>query len=108
MSEPIEIVSAVTGKPKQRRVAILQRDDGNLPHAPVAEAPSLCAFAMRPPRPCLRANAMLDHVSLGVTAINRSRRFYDAMLRPLGVVRIVDFGESRGSDYGASPGGARR
>jgi catechol 2,3-dioxygenase-like lactoylglutathione lyase family enzyme len=51
-----------------------------------------------------RANAMLDHVSVGVTDINRSRRFYDAALRPLGLVRIVDFGESRGSDYGAAPG----
>jgi len=61
-----------------------------------------------PAETLFKANAMLDHVSLGVTAINRSRRFYDAMLRPLGVVRIVDFGESRGSDYGASPGGARR
>ncbi len=47
---------------------------------------------------------MLDHVSLGVTDINRSRRFYDAALRPLGLVRIVDFGEGRGSDYGAAPG----
>ena len=47
---------------------------------------------------------MLDHVSLGVTDINRSRRFYDATLRPLGLVRIVDFGEGRGSDYGAAPG----
>ncbi len=45
---------------------------------------------------------MLDHVSLGVSDIGRSRRFYDAALRPLGVVRIVDFG--RGSDYGAAPG----
>jgi catechol 2,3-dioxygenase-like lactoylglutathione lyase family enzyme len=47
---------------------------------------------------------MLDHVSLGVTDINRSRRFYDRVLRPLGLVRIVDFGEERGSDYGAAPG----
>jgi catechol 2,3-dioxygenase-like lactoylglutathione lyase family enzyme len=47
---------------------------------------------------------MLDHVSVGVSDINRSRRFYDAALRPLGLVRIVDFGESRGSDYGAAPG----
>src|SRR5919204_5951193 len=47
---------------------------------------------------------MLDHVSLGVADINRSRRFYDAVLRPLGLVRIVDFGEGRGSDYGAAPG----
>jgi catechol 2,3-dioxygenase-like lactoylglutathione lyase family enzyme len=47
---------------------------------------------------------MLDHVSVGVTDIDRSRRFYDAALRPLGLVRIVDFGDNRGSDYGAAPG----
>jgi len=47
---------------------------------------------------------LLDHISLGVSDINRSRRFYDATLRPLGLVRIVDFGEGRGSDYGAAPG----
>jgi catechol 2,3-dioxygenase-like lactoylglutathione lyase family enzyme len=45
---------------------------------------------------------MLDHVSLGVSDIGRSQRFYDAALRPLGLVRIVDFG--RGCDYGAAPG----
>ena len=43
---------------------------------------------------------MLDHVSIGVTDLECSRRFYDAVLRPLGIVRIVDF-EQRGSDYGA-------
>jgi catechol 2,3-dioxygenase-like lactoylglutathione lyase family enzyme len=47
---------------------------------------------------------MLDHVSVGVTNLDRSRRFDDAVLRPLGLVRIVDFGEGRGSDYGAAPG----
>jgi catechol 2,3-dioxygenase-like lactoylglutathione lyase family enzyme len=47
---------------------------------------------------------MLDHVSLGVSNLERSRRFYDAALRPLGLVRIVDFGNGRGSDYGAAPG----
>jgi catechol 2,3-dioxygenase-like lactoylglutathione lyase family enzyme len=45
---------------------------------------------------------MLDHVSLGVSDLDRSRRFYDAALQPLGLVRIVDFG--RGSDYGSAPG----
>jgi len=54
--------------------------------------------------PCLRANAMLDHVSLGVADINSSRRFYYAVLRSLGLVRLVDFGEGRGSDYGSAPG----
>jgi catechol 2,3-dioxygenase-like lactoylglutathione lyase family enzyme len=47
---------------------------------------------------------MLDHVSLGVADLNRSRAFYDAVLRPLGLVRIVDFGSGRGCDYGAAPG----
>jgi catechol 2,3-dioxygenase-like lactoylglutathione lyase family enzyme len=47
---------------------------------------------------------MLDHVSLGVTDLALSRRFYDAVLQPLGLVRIVNFGNNRGSDYGAAPG----
>jgi catechol 2,3-dioxygenase-like lactoylglutathione lyase family enzyme len=46
---------------------------------------------------------MLDHVSFGVRDLERSRRFYDTVLRPLGVVRIVDF-QGRGSDYGAMAG----
>ena len=46
---------------------------------------------------------MLDHVSLGVRDLARSRRFYDAVLLPLGLVRILDFGADRGSDYGAQP-----
>jgi catechol 2,3-dioxygenase-like lactoylglutathione lyase family enzyme len=46
---------------------------------------------------------MLDHVSLGVSNLERSRRFYDAVLRPVGLVRTVDF-QRRGSDYGAMAG----
>lgn len=46
---------------------------------------------------------MLDHVSVGVSDLERSRRFYDTALRPLGLVRTVDFA-GRGSDYGAAPG----
>ncbi|MGH7988386.1 MAG: hypothetical protein ACREQX_19155, partial [Candidatus Binataceae bacterium] len=45
---------------------------------------------------------MLDHVSLGVTKLLRSRLFYDAALRPLGLVRTVDY--QRASDYGAKRG----
>lgn len=41
---------------------------------------------------------MLDHVSLGVSDLDRSRIFYDAILRPLGIVRTANFG--RGLDYG--------
>src|ERR1700730_18842095 len=47
---------------------------------------------------------MLDHVSLGVSDIERSRPFYDAALRPLGLVRIVDFYKGKGADYGDAPG----
>ena len=47
---------------------------------------------------------MLDHVSLGVTNLERSRLFYDAALRPLEIVRTVDFGSERGSDYGEMAG----
>jgi len=61
-------------------------------------------FRAAPQETWLKTNVMLDHISLGVTDIDRSRRFYDAALRPLGLVRIVDFGERRGSDYGAAPG----
>ncbi len=46
---------------------------------------------------------MLDHVSLGVSNLARSRRFYDAALRPIGLARILDF-EDRGCDYGAMAG----
>ncbi|MGH7836227.1 MAG: VOC family protein, partial [Candidatus Binataceae bacterium] len=45
---------------------------------------------------------MLDHVSIGVKELERSRRFYDAALKPLGLVRTLDFG--RGSDWGAAAG----
>jgi catechol 2,3-dioxygenase-like lactoylglutathione lyase family enzyme len=31
---------------------------------------------------------MLDHISLGVTSIERAIEFYDATLRPLGYVRV--------------------
>ncbi len=46
---------------------------------------------------------MLDHVSVGVSDLDRSRRFYDAALGPLGLVRTLDF-EGRGSDYGFATG----
>ena len=45
---------------------------------------------------------MLDHVSIGVSELERSRRFYDAVLKPLGLVRTLDFG--RGSDWGFAAG----
>jgi len=47
---------------------------------------------------------MIDHVSLRVSDFARSRAFYDAALRPLGLVRIVDFRGRKGADYGAAPG----
>src|SRR6266568_2195800 len=69
--------------------------------APAAWCNATALFELKLSR---KSKAMLDHVSLGVTDIERSRRFYDAILRPLGLVRIVDFGDSRGSDYGAALG----
>lgn len=45
---------------------------------------------------------MLDHFSVGVADLRRSCDFYDAALRPLGLVRLLDF-EGRGSDYGFGP-----
>src|SRR3954471_24146166 len=44
---------------------------------------------------------MLDHVSLGVSNIERARKFYDAALRPLGIVRLYAEGENA-SGYGAN------
>lgn len=43
---------------------------------------------------------MISHVSLGTNDIERSRRFYDAVLATLGL-RLVQAGE-RGLDYGVS------
>lgn len=45
---------------------------------------------------------MVDHVSLGVSDLERSRRFYDVVLRPLGLVRTLNFG--RCSDWGSAAG----
>jgi catechol 2,3-dioxygenase-like lactoylglutathione lyase family enzyme len=44
---------------------------------------------------------MLDHVSLGVSDIERSRKFYDQALRPLGIERLYAEGETA-SGYGAN------
>jgi catechol 2,3-dioxygenase-like lactoylglutathione lyase family enzyme len=43
---------------------------------------------------------MLDHVTLGVGDIERSRKFYDQALRPLGIERLYAEGETA-SGYGA-------
>ena len=42
---------------------------------------------------------MLDHVSLGVSDIERSRKSYDQALRPLGIERLYAEGETA-SGYG--------
>ncbi|HEY7689040.1 MAG TPA: VOC family protein [Dongiaceae bacterium] len=41
---------------------------------------------------------MIDHVSLGVTDMDRSLKFYDAVLQPLGMKRYYD--HDGGSGYG--------
>ena len=46
------------------------------------------------------ASAMLDHVSLGVTDLERSKAFYDAVLKPLGVSRFYDY--EGGLGYGTA------
>src|SRR5215831_9171785 len=43
---------------------------------------------------------MLDHVSLGVTDLERSKAFYDAVLKPLGVARFYDY--EGGLGYGTA------
>lgn len=42
---------------------------------------------------------MLDHVTIAVTDFERSRRFYDAALAPLGIVRLYADGE-QAAGYG--------
>ena len=44
---------------------------------------------------------MLDHVSIGVSDIERSKAFYDHALKPLGIERLYAEGESA-SGYGAN------
>jgi catechol 2,3-dioxygenase-like lactoylglutathione lyase family enzyme len=45
---------------------------------------------------------MLDHVTIGVSDIERSRNFYDLALRPLGITRLYAEGETA-SGYGIAP-----
>jgi catechol 2,3-dioxygenase-like lactoylglutathione lyase family enzyme len=45
---------------------------------------------------------MLDHVTVGVVDIERSRKFYDSTLRPLGIARLYGEGE-RFAGYGVAP-----
>ena len=40
---------------------------------------------------------MLDHVSLAVRDLERSRAFYEAALRPLGIKRLMAYGGESGS-----------
>jgi catechol 2,3-dioxygenase-like lactoylglutathione lyase family enzyme len=44
---------------------------------------------------------MLDHVTLGVTGLTRSIKFYDHALKPLGIERLARDG-SKSVGYGAS------
>ena len=44
---------------------------------------------------------MIDHVTLGVSDLERSRAFYDRALAPLGIVRLYAFGEN---DFGYGKG----
>ena len=45
---------------------------------------------------------MLDHVTIGVSDVERSKTFYDRALRPLGITRLYGEGD-RFAGYGVSP-----
>jgi catechol 2,3-dioxygenase-like lactoylglutathione lyase family enzyme len=45
---------------------------------------------------------MIDHLTLSVGDIERSKRFYDTALRPLGIVRLYADGEQF-AGYGIAP-----
>jgi catechol 2,3-dioxygenase-like lactoylglutathione lyase family enzyme len=45
---------------------------------------------------------MLDHVTIGVSDFERSRRFYDQALRPLGIARLYADGPTA-AGYGVAP-----
>lgn len=47
-----------------------------------------------------RRTALIDHVSVGVADIDRARAFYDQALAPLGIKRVMDFGQWAG--YGVT------
>jgi catechol 2,3-dioxygenase-like lactoylglutathione lyase family enzyme len=49
---------------------------------------------------CLEAG-MLDHVTIGVSDIERSKRFYDQALHSLGIARLYTEGEAV-AGYGAN------
>ena len=46
---------------------------------------------------------MIDHVSLRVADIARSKRFYSAALAPLGYVLDADYGQAAGFGIGGKP-----
>src|SRR5512134_2365880 len=46
---------------------------------------------------------MLDHVSIQCADVAASAAFYDAVLAPLGGVRVLDFGEVIGFGTGQKP-----
>jgi catechol 2,3-dioxygenase-like lactoylglutathione lyase family enzyme len=45
---------------------------------------------------------MLDHVTIGITDVERSKQFYDRALRPLGITRLYAEGEWA-AGYGVRP-----
>src|SRR5437870_2132106 len=46
---------------------------------------------------------VLDHLSIQCADVAASASFYDAVLRPLGGVRVMDFGEVIGYGVGGQP-----
>ena len=49
---------------------------------------------------------MLDHLSIGVRDLAKARRFYDAVLAPLGYRRLYDYEDTSGYGVAHVPGSA--
>lgn len=47
---------------------------------------------------------MFSHVSLGTDELDRATAFYDAVLRPLGLIRVKTLPEYGAAGWGAAPG----
>jgi catechol 2,3-dioxygenase-like lactoylglutathione lyase family enzyme len=46
---------------------------------------------------------MIDHIGVPVSDYSRSKKFYEAALKPLGYVTVMEFGEVAGLGAGGKP-----
>ncbi|MBO9667293.1 MAG: VOC family protein [Bdellovibrio sp.] len=47
--------------------------------------------------------SILDHVSINVSDLNRSRAFYDKALKPLGITQVMEYKHHTGYGKGGKP-----